>query len=336
MPTGPLPAPLTEGGFTFAAARAYGESSGSLRRRGLHRVVHGVHSANELDGVDRLRALLLALPEPVAYSHLTSARLHDLPLTSRQQEQQRVDLTRPTRSAQIRRPDVRGHRGLESRLVVRREGLPVIDAADTWCDFGELTRRDRLTIEDLVVVGDAAANVILRPEHTAYDLGDRRPQWRTDETLAERLEARREAQRIVQSRLAARLAARNRPRGKVVLSQALPLIRPGVRSPMETRARLVLMQGGLPEPWVNLDIYTDEGQWLAEGDLVWPARKVVGEYQGAHHADRLQASRDSARRQVLEDHGWTVHEIWAEDLFDWSRRVAMVARFGNVLGRPVE
>jgi len=296
--------------------------------------MHGVLCSSELQGPERLAAILLGLPKPAAFSHLTAAELHGLPLSRAQECRVGVDVVRPGYGAQTRRPEIRGHRGWEIREIVERGGLPVVSAADTWCDFGELIRRDRLSVEDLVVLGDAAANVILRPDHTAYDFSDHRPLWWADMTLEERLAARDLSRVKAVGVLRGRLEARVRPRGKVALSQALPLIRPGVRSPMETRARLVFVSAEFPEPEVNLDVYSDEGAWLGEGDLVWPEQRVIGEYQGALHADRKRASLDADKRERLGDHGWRSHEIWLEDLTDWSRRRALLARFARLLGHP--
>lgn len=337
MPPAPLPDALTTGAFTFREALAAGESDGGLRRRGLARVTHGVHSGGPLSTPeDQLAALLRGLPAGVALSHRSAAQRHGLPLTPRQQSRGVVDIMGRTGVGPIRRPEVLGHRGLEWRDVVRRDGLPVTSAPDTWVDFGELVRRDHLTLEDLVVVGDAASNVVLRPEHTAYDFSDRRPEWWTETTLEERLAAREVARVRAVATLRSRLEARVRPRGKVLLTQALPLIRPGVRSPMESRARLVFHDAGFPEPVVNLDIYDDDGEWLGEGDLVWPEQRVVAEYQGAHHADRLQASKDSDKKSRLRDRGWRTREIWLEDLADPLRRRAMLVRFARLLGHPVD
>lgn len=335
MPSAPLPEPLTSRAFRYNEAKELGESSGGLRRRGLHRVTHGVHMLTEPEEVrDRLAALLVGLPAGVAYSHHTARRLHGMPDVSGPRGAGTEHVIRATDTGPIRRSGVIGHRGLESRHLVERQGLPVIDAADTWCDFGELIRRDRLSLADLVVLGDAAANVILRPDRTAYDFSDHRPPWVVDTSLDERLAARELRRREAAAVLAERLERRVRPRGKALLSAALPLIRPGVRSPMESRARLVFDDAGFPAPHVNLDIYSGEGRWLAEGDLVWVEARVVAEYQGAHHADRVQASHDSRRRQLLGDHGWRTREIWAEDLVQWERRLAMLRRFGVLLGHP--
>jgi hypothetical protein len=120
--------------------------------------------------------------------------------------------------------------------------------------------------------------------------------------------------------LGAALRHRNRPRGAVALRQALTQVRPGVRSPMETRARLMFVRAGFPEPEVNVPVTSANGEWLAEGDLVWRRQQVIGEYQGEDHSDRARRSKDSFRRDLVESHDWRVKELWAEDLRPGPRR----------------
>jgi len=54
------------------------------------------------------------------------------------------------------------------------------------------------------------------------------------------------------------------------MSEVLPQLRPHNNSPMETRARLFFLRGGLPEPELNV-VITDQasGQWLSDSDFVW-------------------------------------------------------------------
>ena len=331
MPSASFPDDLTVRAFTRREARDLGVSNGSIQRQGLVRVTHGVHAVAGVEEGSRRAALLLGLPRGSAFSHTSAAALHDMPLTPRQLQRAGDEVMCPSGRGPIRRSGVRGHRGLESRAVTCRDGLPVVDAADTWCDFGELVRRDGLSVDDLVVLGDAATNVVLRPERTAYDFEGIWPEpWATT-TLTERLEAQERRDLLARAELFRRLDARCRPRGKRVLELALPLIRSKVRSPTESRARLTFHWAGFPEPVVNLDIYAADGHWVAEGDLVWPEQMVIGEYQGAHHAERARASADADRRQRLDDHGWRTREIWAEDLFDRERRMAMLTRFDALL-----
>jgi hypothetical protein len=88
---------------------------------------------------------------------------------------------------------------------------------------------------------------------------------------------------------------------------------------------------GFPEPEVNAPLTDLQGGWLAEGDLVWRAQRVVGEYQGRDHADPTQASIDSFRRQLLEDNRWRVKDLWSEDTRQGARRRTTLLSFANAL-----
>lgn len=153
-------------------------------------------------------------------------------------------------------------------------GLPVTDIADTWVDLGALTtRRWRLLdLDDLIVAGDEVLNRLMG-RHTRRSNAPGQA-WHHNPRLVAAAGA--DLEHV--------LGGRVRPRGKALLIQARTLMRPGVRSPQETRARLLFVRAGLPEPLVNANLYAVGGGWLGEGDLVWPGRRVVAEYQGDHHA----------------------------------------------------
>ena len=168
-----------------------------------------------------------------------------------------------------------------------------------------------LGVQDLVVIGDTCVRLL--------DEG-RRADVRPGATTSPGVRALHEA-----------LGRRVRPRGKVMLREALDLIRPRVKSPMESRARLMFVRAGFPEPVVNLPILDEAGDFLAEGDLVWPDQRVIGEYQGEHHADRRRRSADSGRGHLLRSHIWTHEELWAEDVFHRPRRIAALRRFAEHL-----
>lgn len=93
------------------------------------------------------------------------------------------------------------------------------------------------------------------------------------------------------------------------------LVREGAESPRETWLRLMLVFARLPEPEVNVDIRDDRGRFLARGDLVYRAWKVVVEYDGRHHAlDAATWQRDLRRREQLEAAGWVVIVVTHDDL----------------------
>ena len=224
----------------------------------------------------RAWALARVLREPWAFSHLTAARLLALPLPAPWTPNERLHVIYPSQSTRVRRPETVGHRGLDCRHVTMVQGLPATDLLYTWLDLATLLR-----VDDLVI----AADVVL----------DREPQAKV--TLSELLS-------VPSGR-------RGRRRALAALDEA----RPGSRSPMESRARLAFVRGGLPEPELNAPIWDSAGEWLATADFVWRAQRVVVEYEGdQHRVDRRQWQADVARIRLLEALGWKVIRITARDL----------------------
>jgi hypothetical protein len=85
---------------------------------------------------------------------------------------------------------------------------------------------------------------------------------------------------------------------------------------METRTRLVLVFGGLPRPEANRDVFHPDGGWLACPDLVYWAYRVAIEYDGdTHRTDKHQWRDDIFRKSNLEDIGWVVITLTADDVF---------------------
>lgn len=198
-----------------------------------------------------------------------------------------LHVTQPSKQALVRRSDVVAHRGAESRLTTRLHGLRVVSAADAWLDVAP-----GYCLEELVVVADAIVN-----RHEGADL------------------------------LLDAVIRRPRRRGIRAARTAIALARVGSRSPQETSARLMLRTFGLPEPVLNMDIYNDQGEWLAQGDLVWPDARVIVEYQGSAHLDSRQFARDRVRIAALREHGWTVIEVTYDDIHRTPERTArQVAR----------
>ncbi len=71
--------------------------------------------------------------------------------------------------------------------------------------------------------------------------------------------------------------------GVVRAREAAVLVRERVDSFRETDLRLWLVLAGLPEPEVNIDVFADDGTWLARGDLVLQQYRLVVEHEGWHH-----------------------------------------------------
>jgi very-short-patch-repair endonuclease len=75
-------------------------------------------------------------------------------------------------------------------------------------------------------------------------------------------------------------------------------------SPMETRLRWLLLQGDLPRPQVQADLRDDAGRFLGRADLLYPAARLVIEFDGGNHRERLVS--DDRRQNLLMNAGYRV------------------------------
>ncbi|WP_345802072.1 hypothetical protein AAIB33_02905 [Microbacterium sp. AZCO] len=104
--------------------------------------------------------------------------------------------------------------------------------------------------------------------------------------------------------LAAEVDALGDVRGGV-LRRALAQVRGAVRSPRETRLRLLLLRAGLPEPEINWPLRDHRGVVVAELDLAYPRWRVAPEYDGRVHAhDATQFAKDADRWDLIRALGW--------------------------------
>jgi hypothetical protein len=234
------------------------------------------------------------MKEGQAFSHVTAARLHGLPLPQRYETDLplHVCAVLPAPAPQTR--NVVGHRLRIAPPVVLLQGLPVVDAFEAWCQLAAV-----LTVEELVVCADRLLTTAAAPE---------------------------EALALLHGRIAAQLRS-----GARRLDQALRLTRPGSASPAETRVRLLLVGAGIAEPELNGPVTDQDGRVLGRGDLVWRHRKVVLEYEGdQHRTDRGQFRYDIERYERFREAGWTVIRVTADDLRP-ERRPALIARVRRAL-----
>jgi very-short-patch-repair endonuclease len=82
-------------------------------------------------------------------------------------------------------------------------------------------------------------------------------------------------------------------------------------SPMETRLRWTLLQAGLPKPQVQRELRDEDGRFLGRADLYYPQARLVIEYDGANHRDRLtEANR---RQNSLQNAGYRILRFTAAD-----------------------
>ncbi len=120
-------------------------------------------------------------------------------------------------------------------------------------------------------------------------------------------------------------------RGIVTVRELLDLANPLAESPMESEARLVMIDGGLPPPVLQYQVADLTGQvWRL--DFAWPDRRVAAEYDGLDwHSGPDAFLRDRRRAAALLDLGWVVVPIVAEDVRRRPRE--LVARIERRLSR---
>lgn len=118
-------------------------------------------------------------------------------------------------------------------------------------------------------------------------------------------------------------------RGIVLVRDLIPLTRAESESPMESEARLVMVDGGLPEPVLQYEVIDRDGRrWRL--DFAWPEHRFAVEYDGFDwHSSTEHLRRDRQKRAALQELGWRVLHLVADDVR--SRQASMVRRIGAQL-----
>jgi len=189
---------------------------------------------------------------------------------------------------------IHGHRlDINPDDIIRFQGLRLTSPARTWLDLAA-----ELALDDLVAAGD-------------FLIHHRTP-------LTSRSALRQQTNEAAGGR-----GVRNARAANELLSD-----RP--ESPQESKLRLILIRGGLPEPEINHAIVDTETGKQVRPDFRFRRFKLILEYQGDYHRTKGQWRKDMTRRSRLEAQGWYVMELNADDLLDPEE---LIARIRTVLAR---
>ncbi|MDZ8274394.1 hypothetical protein R2Q81_00385 [Microbacterium aquimaris] len=258
--------------FTVASAADSGVGIGRLRGPDLGRPFHGVRTRAPLppdaELVELCRTYAPRMSEHQFFSHETALALCGFPMpTWPYRPAIHVSTHRPRREP--RTAGVVGHRLQRRDPAVRLtgDGLRVEHPVRAWRQCAT-----RWSLDDLIAAADAIA---------------------ADPVSGASLDALRDE-----------IAVMGDTRGGL-LARALVEARDGVRSPRETRMRLLLTRAGLPEPRINWVLRDRAGVFIAELDLAYPRWRVAPEYDGRVHADDpVQFARDADRWEAIRRAGW--------------------------------
>ncbi|SON60899.1 hypothetical protein MSIMFI_02400 [Mycobacterium simulans] len=171
---------------------------------------------------------------------------------------------------------------------------------------GVITRNWRLDRDEVTRV---AGLPVTTPARTAFDLGRQLPAA----AAVARLDALMRATPFsVEEGL---LIAKRHPGGRGIRQVKKVLLRvdPGAASPKETWLRLLLIDAGLPTPQTQIPLVANY-RTVALLDMGWERFKVAAEYDGDQHRTvRRQYVHDIRRQKALEELGWVVIRVIAED-----------------------
>ncbi|MGZ4572937.1 MAG: DUF559 domain-containing protein [Blastococcus sp.] len=264
-----------------------------LRRRDVVRLSRDTYLPAALAGDLRARiaAVLLTSPGFAVVSHQSAAALWGLQVPP-QPDDRRVHLTVATGSAVRGRADRVIHRSpLYRGDVVRREAFVRTSPSRTWADLAGVLQPGAL----LAV---------------------------TDQLLALGCSV---------NELDQQLARRPRGRGVARARAVLPVADARAESPMESVLRWLVHSSGLPAPELQYDVHTAGGRFIGRADLVWPARKVLVEFDGDLHRDRDVFVHDLRRQNQLMAEGWIILRFSSADVL--GRPNEVVAQFRAALAR---
>ena len=205
------------------------------------------------------------------------------------------------------------------RLASARDDVEAVLPADqrVRARQGLRMRGDRLRPEEIVPTPYGLAT---SPARTAFDLArrgrpDRALAW-VDAVLRETAISPPDIQEVIRRH--------PRVRGLRQAERIVAVADPRAESPRESMLRWDLLDAGLPPPTPQFVVCDDLGCFVARLDLAWEAVKVGVEYDGAHHRQSDQHSRDLVRHNRLRALGWTVIQVDAAQLRNPEDLVALL------------
>lgn len=234
----------------------------------------------------RIEQYAQKMTEHEFFTHASAAAIWGIPLPPMALQGRGVDVAVFTPRRNPAGAGVNGHavKPGHAHVVVHPElTVRVASPASTWAMLGAVLRHPY----DLVAAADAVLRESMHPTDP--------PPLATSAQLAAALNAGRRV-------------------GIARLRDALPRTCPRSDSRPETWLRLTIIDAGNPVPAANHEVF-HRGVWIARVDLAYPELRIAIEYEGEHHLDPEQWSRDIARIERLVEAGWRVLRVTKADVF---------------------
>ena len=173
-----------------------------------------------------------------------------------------------------------------------------------------------------------AGRLATAPAWTAVEVAR---QLRRPRALAT-LDAALHSMRCTPAEIESAAAEQRGRRGIVAVRELLPFADGRAESAMESEARLVMIDHGLPFPELQYPIHGRDGeQWRV--DFAWPAARLAAEYESIEwHVGRDEMLRDKIRWAKIQELGWTIIPIIGHDVRREPER--LIKRLASHLERP--
>lgn len=267
--------------FRAREAPGWGLTPSSVRSRAWRTPIRGTRYASDhrVDSLDRYRAAALMLSVNAAFSHVSALRIHGIEVPWRLDDDDAIHVVTRTQAERSELTGVVAHHTRQRELaVIERHGLRVTTPAQTWLHLAHGLSRD-----ESIVLAEAML--------------------------------RRTAQFTSMAELEGVVRGAFKVKGLAKLREALPLIRPGTDSTMESRMRLILVEGGVREPVVNYELRDVWGDFVALLDMAIPELRLALEYDGdGHRTDEATWRKDVRRSQRIAECGWRRMVFVADDV----------------------
>lgn len=178
------------------------------------------------------------------------------------------DLHVTSPGARSKRVGIIGHRAKRGQAVTTLHGIRLTTPEQSFRDLAQV-----LDLVELVVLGDS---LVKKKRCTPEDL--------------------------------VAMAAAAKGPGAAACRAAAAFVRKGVDSPMESRLRMLIVLGGLPEPTVDHRIYDRRGDLVFRFDLAYLGYGLIIEYDGRQHAEiKSQWEYDIGRDEQLDR--WKIRRV---------------------------
>jgi very-short-patch-repair endonuclease len=117
---------------------------------------------------------------------------------------------------------------------------------------------------------------------------------------------------LIDSAALGRYAEMSKGRPGAARLRSLALLAAPAESPMETRLRWLLVQARLPQPEVQTNLRDRAARFVGRADLYYPAARLVLEYDGGNHRERMVD--DNRRQNLLVNAGYRVLRFTSADI----------------------